>query len=207
MIKLYYNEFTLWRSSMSNITKKALETSFRNLLMSKPLHKITINDITDNCGVNRMTFYYHFKDIYDLVDWMFTEDAEKVLNNKGKFDTWQDALVEIFNIVLKNKIIILNVYHSMSHEKVENYLNGLIYNILKDVVDQNAKNLEVMEEDKEFIANFYKYAFTGVILNWIKTDMKLTPQIMAEKLMTLIEGNIVGDLISFKESNLSKQHK
>ncbi len=192
---------------MSNITKKALEASFRNLLISKPLHKITINDITDNCGVNRMTFYYHFKDIYDLIDCMFTEDAEKIINNKDKFDTWQDALMEIFNIVLKNKIIILNVYHSMSHEKVENYLNGLIYNILKDVVDKNAKNLEVMEEDKEFIANFYKYAFTGVILNWIKTDMKLTPQIMAEKLMTLIEGNIVGDLISFKKSNLSKQHK
>ena len=51
---------------MSQITKRALEASLKHLLLQKPLHKITINDITEDCGINRMTFYYHFKDIYDL---------------------------------------------------------------------------------------------------------------------------------------------
>ena len=50
--------------------KRALEASLKKLLLQKPLNKITINDITEDCGVNRMTFYYHFKDIYDLVDWI-----------------------------------------------------------------------------------------------------------------------------------------
>ena len=54
---------------MSQTTKRALEASLKKLLLQKPLNKITINDITEDCGVNRMTFYYHFKDIYDLVDW------------------------------------------------------------------------------------------------------------------------------------------
>ena len=53
---------------MSQTTKRALEASLKKLLLQKPLNKITINDITEDCGVNRMTFYYHFKDIYDLVD-------------------------------------------------------------------------------------------------------------------------------------------
>ena len=53
---------------MSQITKRALEASLKNLLLQKPLNKITINDITEDCGINRMTFYYHFKDIYDLVE-------------------------------------------------------------------------------------------------------------------------------------------
>ena len=52
---------------MSQITKRALEQSLKNLLLKKPLTKITINDIAEDCGINRMTFYYHFKDIYDLV--------------------------------------------------------------------------------------------------------------------------------------------
>lgn len=55
---------------MSNITKRALEQSLKNLLLKKPLTKITISDITADCGMNRMTFYYHFKDIYDLVEWV-----------------------------------------------------------------------------------------------------------------------------------------
>ena len=54
---------------MSNVTKRALEQSLKNLLLKKPLTKITIGDITEDCGINRMTFYYHFKDIYDLVEW------------------------------------------------------------------------------------------------------------------------------------------
>lgn len=53
---------------MSSITKQALEHALKSLLLKKPFHKITINDITEECGVSRMTFYYHFKDIYDLVE-------------------------------------------------------------------------------------------------------------------------------------------
>ena len=52
---------------MSQITKRALEQSLKNLLLQKPLTKITVGDIAEDCGINRMTFYYHFKDIYDLV--------------------------------------------------------------------------------------------------------------------------------------------
>ena len=69
---------------MSQTTKRALEASFKKLLLEKPLNKITINDITEDCGVNRMTFYYHFKDIYDLVDWILAEDAAKVLVHGAK---------------------------------------------------------------------------------------------------------------------------
>ena len=54
---------------MSDLTKRALEQSLKNLLLQKPLSKITISDIADDCGINRMTFYYHFKDIYDLIEW------------------------------------------------------------------------------------------------------------------------------------------
>ncbi|MDK2961900.1 MAG: hypothetical protein PWP20_1026 [Eubacteriaceae bacterium] len=62
---------------MSNTTKRALEASLKNLLLKKPLDKITISDIANDCGISRMTFYYHFKDIYDLVEWACIEDASK----------------------------------------------------------------------------------------------------------------------------------
>lgn len=67
---------------MSSITKQALEHALKSLLLKKPFHKITINDITEECGVSRMTFYYHFKDIYDLVEWSFIEDAARALEGK-----------------------------------------------------------------------------------------------------------------------------
>ena len=54
---------------MSQITKRAMVASLKNLLLKKPLNKITISDITEECGVNRMTFYYHFQDVFELIEW------------------------------------------------------------------------------------------------------------------------------------------
>ena len=58
---------------MSQMTKRALVASLKELMAEKPLDKITVTDLTEHCGVNRMTFYYHFKDIYDLVEWACVE--------------------------------------------------------------------------------------------------------------------------------------
>ena len=45
----------------NNSTKLALETSLKNLLLKKPVDKITITDLTNDCGITRMAFYYHLK--------------------------------------------------------------------------------------------------------------------------------------------------
>ena len=72
---------------MSQVTKRALENSLKHILSQKPLDKITVSDITDDCGINRMTFYYHFKDIYDLIEWACVEDAKKALDGKKTYET------------------------------------------------------------------------------------------------------------------------
>lgn len=150
---------------MSQVTKRALEASLKNLLLKKPLDKITINDITEDCGINRMTFYYHFKDIYDLIEWCCVEDAKKALEGKKTYDTWQQGFLQIFEAVLDNKPFILNVYHSVSREQVEIYLYKLTYDLLIGVVEEKSAGMNVREEDKKFIADFYKYAFVGLMLD------------------------------------------
>ena len=87
---------------MSQMTKRALVASLKDLLAEKPLDKITVTDLTEHCGVNRMTFYYHFKDIYDLVEWSCQEDAAKALAGKKTYETWQQGFEQIFEAVLAN---------------------------------------------------------------------------------------------------------
>lgn len=183
---------------MSQTTKRALEASLKNLLLQKPLNKITINDIAEDCGINRMTFYYHFKDIYDLVEWVCVEDAAKALEGNKTYDTWQQGFLNIFNAVLENKPFIMNVYHSVSREQVELYLYKLTYDLLIGVVEEKASDMVVRDEDKKFIADFYKYAFVGIMLNWIKNGMKDDPQQIVDHLSILIHGDITRALNNFR---------
>lgn len=193
---------------MSQVTKRALEASLKKLLLKKPLDKIKINDITEDCGINRMTFYYHFKDIYDLIEWACVEDAEKALNGNRTYDTWQQGFLQIFELVLENKPFIVNVFNSISREHVEQYLYKLTYELLISVVNEKSAGMQIRDGDKDFIANFYKFAFVGLMLDWIKNGMKDEPQEIIEKLDVLIHGNITRALESCRTdkslSNLNK---
>ena len=175
---------------MSQVTKRALEASLKSLLLQKPLSKITVTDITEDCGINRMTFYYHFKDIYDLVEWCCQEDASRALAGKKTYETWQQGLLQIFEAVRENKPFILNVYRSVSREQVENYLYKVTYALLDGVVEEQAQGMSVRQEDKAFLATLYQYMFVGLMLDWIKSDMKEDTQAIVSRLELAIHGNI-----------------
>ncbi len=175
---------------MSQITKRALATSLKNMLLKKPLNKITINDIANDCGINRMTFYYHFKDIYDLIEWTCEEDAAKALEGKKTYDTWQQGFLNIFNAVLENKPFIMNVHRSVSREQVEIYLYKITYDLMIGVVNERSANMSVRDDDKKFIADFYKFAFVGIMLEWIKNDMNTDPKKIVDRISNLIHGDI-----------------
>lgn len=149
---------------MSDITKRALEKSLKNMMLKKPVNKITINDIAEDCGVNRATFYYHFKDIYDLIEWSCEEDSRKAADGNTTYDTW---------------------------EQIIQYLYRVVYGLIINVVEECAQGMDVREDDKRFIADFYKYAFVGMMLDWIRQDMKPSPEKMIFRLSSLIEGDII----------------
>ena len=179
---------------MAQFTKYALENSLKRLLLEKPLNKITVSDITEDCGINRMTFYYHFKDIYDLVEWVCLEDAKQALEDKRTSNTWQQGYLQIFLAVRENKPFIMNVYHCVSREMVEKYLSPLSESLLMGVINELSNGMVVRDEDKTFIAQVYSYAFVGLMLDWIKGDMKGDPQVMVQKLELVLHGNVVAAL-------------
>ncbi len=179
-------------------TKKALAESLKNLLLQKPLNKITISDIADDCGINRMTFYYHFKDIYDLVEWTCAEEAAQAMEGKKTYDTWQEGFLNIFSAVQANKPLIMNVYRCVSRERIEQYLNPLICSLILGVVEEKSAEIPVSEADKRFIANFYEYAFIGVMLEWIDNNMREEPSALVERTSRVVHGSILRALDAFR---------
>ena len=188
---------------MTNATKLALEESLKHLLLKKPLDKITINDLTTDCGISRMTFYYHFKDIYDL------EDARSALQGKKTSSTWHEGLLQIFDAVMENKPFILNVYRCVGREQIENYLFQLTCDLLMGVVTEKSKDIPITDEQKIFIADLYKYSFVGIMLDWIKNGMREDYREIADDTATALPSAILPPEIKqqkcIQNKNLSKQ--
>lgn len=184
---------------MSQITKQALANSLQNLLKKTPLDKITVKELVEDCGVNRQTFYYHFQDIYDLLDWVFTREAEDAIAENKTYETWQQGFLQAFRRMEERKSLIRNVYNSAGREHLERYLYQMVYDVLIDVIHELAKGRAVAEEDQRFIANFYKWAFVGLLLEWIQTGMKERPEMIMEQLAKLIAGDFQRALEKYEQ--------
>ena len=182
-----------------NHTKQIIEDSLKKLMLQKPLDKITIRDLTEDCGISRMTFYYHFKDIYDLVEWSCIADATRALEGKKTYDTWSEGLLQIFEAVYENKPFILNAYRCISRDQIESFLFHLTSDLIMAVVEEKAAGTEVSEENRRFIADFYKYSFVGIMLDWIKQGIKDDYSLIAEKISITVHGSIANSIHNFSD--------
>lgn len=184
---------------MSDITKNALATSLKKLMSKRELSKITIKDITEDSGIQRQTFYYHFVDIYDLIEWIFTNEIIKPIKRESDtYEKWQEGFLSILYYVLENEKFIKNAYNSISRKYVNDFIYKNTYELLKKVVDEEAHEIKVREEDKKFITNFYQAAFVGIIQNWIQNGMKENPNELTEKLNKILDGNFKKALNSLR---------
>lgn len=182
---------------MAQTTKRALAASLKKLLSDKPLDKITVRDITDDCGVNRQTFYYHFSDIYDLMDWIYLSEGFHVIGDARTLNTWKSGFLRLFDWILENRDFVLNSYHSVSRENLERFLYQECYDLLISVVREEAVPYQVSEADQAFIAGFFKYGFVGLVLEWVEDGMKEKPEDVVERLGVLMQGDIGGALERF----------
>lgn len=173
---------------MSDLTKKALSASLKTLLLKKPLNEITVGDITVDCGVNRQTFYYHFNNIPELIEWTCVNDADKILAEKRHYDNWEEGFHRIFMLLLEDRAFVMNVYHSVSLRVLLRYMERLVFPLLYSVVEEQARGLEVKKEEKDFIASFYTSSFVGLVLKWVEEGMNKDPKDIIRHLSPIVRG-------------------
>lgn len=186
---------------MSQLTKQAIEQTFTSLLNEKPLSKITVTDIVEKCGINRNTFYYHYADIYTLIDEIFLTETQKILDAHKDYDTWQECFLEATEFALDNKKAIYHIYNSVSRDRLEKYLYDVTKTTMTQFVQKQASGLDADENDVDVISSFYTAALVGLVTKWLQEEMKYDPKQLIERLAILLEGNIVSSLSKSKKKH------
>jgi len=159
---------------MSLTTKRALAESFRKLLSKRGLDKITVKDIVEDCGVNRQTFYYHFHDIYDLLEWVLKDTAEKLLSQEADYSDWTAGLESVMEFIQENRILVLNAYNSISHETLADDIKQCLRPYTSELVQSQARDMDrpVAQEDLDFVTDIFTLTASGFIMEWIGKNLK-----------------------------------
>lgn len=176
---------------MSQFTKQALAGALKSAMQTKSLEKITVKELVEACEINRQTFYYHFQDIYDLLGWIYRTEALGSIRNNRSYGTWQQGLLMILEYVQSNRAVCVNTYRSLAREHLETFLHEVMHDLLGDVVDEISDTRPIPQESKDFIIKFYSYAFAGVLLDWIKSGLKVPCTAIVDNVNRIMDGTIL----------------
>ena len=187
---------------MSSLTKNAIVASFIKLLKEKPFDKISVSDITEDAGIARMTFYYHFKDIYDMIDYIIQEKLRSAVSQNFTYETWREDYVAVYNSALKEKSFFLKIFNSLDLRKIEDYLFAFAGKYVYGVIDGHAHRLGVTLNPKrrEMLCEIFCYSVVGTLLNWISSGMKEEPVSVVDRFYNTIKGTLDVTVMNAKES-------
>ena len=155
-------------------TKKTLSASLKKCMERKPLSKITVTDIVNECGLNRKTFYYHFQDVPDLLKWTLEQEAVDVVKEFDLLNELEAALRFAVNYIRENSHIINCAYDSMGRDELKRFLNHDFQSIAMELIEQieRKENIHTDPEYKRTICNFYTEGLAGELVNLLKTKDK-----------------------------------
>lgn len=175
---------------MAQRTEIAIVNAFKKLLSKRPLNKITISNIAEECGINRMTFYYHYRDVYDLIQCIADEELKGAVEGKVTLSDWEEGILKLLYVLKGDKAFYTSLYNSLDKEDSGDYVYELVSDLLREGVRQVPTPLKVTEAERKFITDFYCYAFSGLIFQWVRNGMKESPETIVERLSKLGSGGL-----------------
>ncbi len=167
-------------------TKKELANAFKELINYKPINKITINDLIKHCKVNRNTFYYHFKDIYDLINWILNNDFKPIVDELDK-DDYTAFLNSTIDYVEKSKHILNSSYNYLEIERIKKILEPHFSEILDIIISKRIQehNITIDKDFKTFLIDFYSAGIIELIINYSKKNQDIDRKKLVNYLYTL----------------------
>lgn len=163
--------------SESSITKRAVAQSLKSLMREKEFGKISVSDIALRCGINRQTFYYHFVDKYDLLNWIYYYELFADAVEGLEASNWSEKFLELLKAMERDG----SFYQHALRINGEGAFSDYLFLIMKQLI------AALMPELEEFGCDFYAYGIVGVIVRWATDGMSVSPLQIAEQTRAFLE--------------------
>ena len=179
----------------AQITKQALAQALKRLMQKEPLSKISVGESAQESGVNRQTFYYHFRDKYELVNWIYYTETLPYMGSFSDRANWTEGLCALCRYMQRNKRFYINALNTPGQNSFQEYLTEFAHALVRALAEDLAGESHCIEEEElEFIADFYAFAFVGLIMKWAQEGMKREPDGYIRRIRELVDGSLLEQL-------------
>ncbi len=184
---------------MRQTTKEALAETLEMLLETRNIDKITVKDIVTECGVNRQTFYYHFHDIYDLMEWALADSIEQYAEQSltAGMD-WMEQIRQLFHFFYLHRTVILHGYDATNRMQYERAAIKWVSPLVREKMESYTQAADVDEGRKSFICRVYSRTIAGLLLEWIEEGMPDQRHVRLDDYFIILDGSIGYVLDKFK---------
>jgi AcrR family transcriptional regulator len=173
-------------------TKQLLTNSLKKLMKQKPLEKISVREITEDCGLNRQTFYYHFSDIYNQLDWLYEQEIITLFANYKGTKLWKEGLLKFFNYCRDNREMCCCILKSLRRENLFRSFYNDVYEIFRGTIDTLSEGLNMNEEYKNLLTQYYVFSFGSVTENWIYGNITQSPEELVDFIDSMLHDQMRG---------------
>ena len=168
-------------------TKRKMADALKELMKTNSFDKITISDIANYSKIHRQTFYYHFQDRYELLDWLLYQELLVPLLTDLNFQNLYDKLNQLFTTMRTDKKFYQNALR-INTEELSRYVSRVATEQFTDVVKELGAKSGVESVDHEsdiVIAEFFGHGISGVVMSWANRGMKENPEVMTQRIQNL----------------------
>lgn len=170
-------------------TKYALAQSLKALCEEQAFDKISVRDVTEHCKVNRQTFYYHFSDKFELLDWIYYEEAFLPLTEGLTLKNWSEKFCELLKLMKRDRAFYMHTI-KCSENFFEEYLFKILIALHRSAIEKLDRRKVITEEKAEIYARFFAHGLTGIIIDWAQGGMREDEKMLAETMRELLEHGI-----------------
>ncbi len=168
--------------------REAIKAAFLRLLEERPLREITVKDVVQECGVNRNTFYYHFRDIPALLEELITDQADRIIAAQGPALSLADCLETASRFALEHRQAVLHINQSAHRDLFELCLMDVCRRVVEDYAAEAFGSVPIPAEDRAVIVRFYQCECFGQIMAWLSDGMRYDVGKQFRRLCYLAEG-------------------
>lgn len=175
---------------MAQYTQKAIIDTFQDMLKKMPFDKITVTAIVSACEISSNTFYYHYRDIYDLLDVWLQIKWKKYFVDKLESMSWQDALKELLKAMQSNADLVYHLSAPLSRERIERFVFESTDDIFYRLVCMEAGDASVSEKVLRIVAEYNSYSLLGFLLKFLWNRMEGDIDESVDQISDIFKGNV-----------------